>query len=614
MDDICKGLTQDECEVTYVRQATDIIEKQKGKSMVDSKEIERIIHILETFLKSKKLLCYGGTAINNLLPEEDQFYDKTSSFPDYDFFSPNALEDAKKLSDLYLREGFTDIEAKSGVHHGTYKVFVNYIPVADVTFLDKEIYENLHRESIRIQGIYYCPPNYLRMSMYLELSRPEGDVKRWEKVIKRLQLLNKHYPIQTDSTIGCKHTKKLLLTSVKNPPKIQLNNNTISLGRLRKQLGIHIKDDANMKVSISDIDGVDSDRLIIESAFDYVRYFHLSLYNIIQDTIIQTNGIFLGGETLLEFSKIYSQERIEARKQRRLQQQKDANKKDTRKKRNQKGGRGRGRGNGRTRRYAHHSIKNYKEPSLARLDLRTGENRVVQLPVMNTNKLVVRSIPFFDVLSENRNDFMERTLNALQKKHQDVLNKLKNTIKLEFVIKKYESVGEVIPGYSVLYLISKTAGEKKSTKRTLNDEEITNHRIPLVYVFDTLACHGYNVIKRHNHELRIASFDTLMSFYLAFLYSPRSILSRERILCMAEILFGMMKYMRNKHHSLFKRFTTTCYGSQDTLGTIMAERAKKYEELRDKLNRTQRQYTKKHPQYKKVLKEFESWFLRYIPS
>ena len=34
------------------------------------------------------------------------------------------------------------------------------------------------------------------MSMYLELSRPAGDVSRWPKVLKRLSLLNKHYPLR----------------------------------------------------------------------------------------------------------------------------------------------------------------------------------------------------------------------------------------------------------------------------------------------------------------------------------------------------------------------------------------------------------------------------------
>ena len=45
--------------------------------------------------------------------------------------------------------------------------------------------------------MHYASPNFLRMSMYLELSRPKGDVTRWEKVLNRLILLNKHYPIQS---------------------------------------------------------------------------------------------------------------------------------------------------------------------------------------------------------------------------------------------------------------------------------------------------------------------------------------------------------------------------------------------------------------------------------
>ena len=54
-----------------------------------------------------------------------------------------------------------------------------------------------------VDNISYASPNFLRMSMYLELSRPKGDVGRWEKVLKRLILLNKHYPIKE---YDCKNT------------------------------------------------------------------------------------------------------------------------------------------------------------------------------------------------------------------------------------------------------------------------------------------------------------------------------------------------------------------------------------------------------------------------
>ena len=87
------------------------------------------------FIKKKKRVCYGGTAINNILPLEDQFYNKKIEFPDYDFFSDQALKDAKKLANIYLEQGFEEVTASAGMHPGTFKVFVNLIPVADITQL-----------------------------------------------------------------------------------------------------------------------------------------------------------------------------------------------------------------------------------------------------------------------------------------------------------------------------------------------------------------------------------------------------------------------------------------------------------------------------------------------
>lgn len=192
---VCKDLTFDDCELSILRMAVDKAEEKIAKRVVNSDDIKNIIKIVEDFIRQKNLICYGGTAINNILPSEDQFYNKELEVPDYDFFTINALDDAKELADIYYKKGFTDVEAKAGQHHGTYKVFVNYIPVADITFLPKQIFNSLKKDAIRVGGILYTPPNYLRMSMYLELSRPAGDISRWEKVMKRLSLLNKHYPI-----------------------------------------------------------------------------------------------------------------------------------------------------------------------------------------------------------------------------------------------------------------------------------------------------------------------------------------------------------------------------------------------------------------------------------
>ena len=192
-------MTFQDCEMAILRQAIKDNEKTRGRKIVSNEEVQKIIKIVEDFIISKKLICYGGTAINNILPEEAQFYDKEAEIPDYDFFSSTAFDDAKELADIYYKEGYTNVEAKAGMHHGTYKVFVNFIPIADITQLVKPLFDSIKKEAIKKMGIHYTPPNYLRMSMYLELSRPDGDVSRWEKVLKRLNLLNKYYPLKANN-------------------------------------------------------------------------------------------------------------------------------------------------------------------------------------------------------------------------------------------------------------------------------------------------------------------------------------------------------------------------------------------------------------------------------
>ena len=194
---ICNNkMTFEECELTILRMSVDLAQEKIAKRVVSSPNIQAMTTIVADFIKQKGLVPYGGIAINNILPKDEQFYDEETEIPDYDFFSPNAMDDAKELADIYHKKGFEQVEAKAGQHFGTYKVFVQFIPVADITYLPKQLFNALKKDGLRVNGILYTPPNFLRMSMYLELSRPAGDTDRWEKVYKRLRLLNKHYPMK----------------------------------------------------------------------------------------------------------------------------------------------------------------------------------------------------------------------------------------------------------------------------------------------------------------------------------------------------------------------------------------------------------------------------------
>ena len=179
-----KKMSFQECELAILRMAVDLAQEKVGKRVINSPEVQEMIQILEDFLKKKNLVCYGGQSINEELPEEDRFYNKDVDIPDYDFYSPNALDDAKELADLYYKKGYKECEAKAGQHHGTYKVYVNFIPIADISYMPKELFQIIKSEAIRIHGILYAPPTFLKMGMYLELSRPIGDNTRFEKVFK----------------------------------------------------------------------------------------------------------------------------------------------------------------------------------------------------------------------------------------------------------------------------------------------------------------------------------------------------------------------------------------------------------------------------------------------
>ena len=100
-----------------------------------------------------------------------------------------------------------------------------------------------------------------------------------------------------------------------------------------------------------------------------------------------------------------------------------------------------------------------------------------------------------------------------------------------------------------------------------------------------------------NKKVRVATIDTMLSFYLSFAYVNRTYYKENRILCMSEYLFDVQQKNRLAQKGLLKRFTIDCYGEQMTMEKMRAEKSDKYKELKKS----------------KGKKEYEWYFLRYIP-
>ena len=173
------------------KKAQEVIDKEAA----NDPKLKNALRIVKKFIQTHPVICYGGTAINSLLPKEDQFYNPEKHIPDYDFFSKTPQVHSAKIADRITNSGSDSVEVKPGVHLGTYKIFSDYVGVADISHMEDFIFNKIWKDSIVKDGIHYAPPNFLRMAVYLELSRPKGFVERWKKVYGRLQLLNKHYPM-----------------------------------------------------------------------------------------------------------------------------------------------------------------------------------------------------------------------------------------------------------------------------------------------------------------------------------------------------------------------------------------------------------------------------------
>jgi hypothetical protein len=191
-------------QLDIIKQASELAQAKIDYASAHDDNIIRAIEVVEDFLRKKHRLCYGGQAINAHLPSKYKFYDPEYSVPDYDFFTPDQDGDIAFLVKELQRAGFIEISVREGMHEGTIKVYVDYVPVADMTVIDPKLYRILSKREYKLDGISYLDANSLRMLMYLELSRPRGEVGRWPKVFERLSLFNEFVESKP-----CKITKEL---------------------------------------------------------------------------------------------------------------------------------------------------------------------------------------------------------------------------------------------------------------------------------------------------------------------------------------------------------------------------------------------------------------------
>jgi len=187
------------------------LEKQvnKGKELIMDQHLPLLLDLnkyIEEYIKTHKRIIYGGTAVSMLIKAKDKTY-KTPDFLDYDFYTPNNEFDSISIANILYDAKYKYVRRIPALHPNTYRIGAEFAPefVADITLIPEEQYEKIPK--ILIDGLFYIDPQYAKIDLYVSVSNPHTNTNRWIKALKRVQTLERLYPLSFNKLETIKENK-----------------------------------------------------------------------------------------------------------------------------------------------------------------------------------------------------------------------------------------------------------------------------------------------------------------------------------------------------------------------------------------------------------------------
>ena len=172
-------------------------------------EIGQVYTAITNYVKRKKRIAYGGFAQNTILidknPDESFYkevkgaYYKWPDIADIEFYSPTPVQDMIELTNELHSMGFKYVEGGEAIHPETFKISVNFIIYCDITYMPKNIYENI--PTLNINNIICAHPHFMMVDAYRILTDPMTSYFRLNKPIQRFPKLLKYYKIDMTDNI-----------------------------------------------------------------------------------------------------------------------------------------------------------------------------------------------------------------------------------------------------------------------------------------------------------------------------------------------------------------------------------------------------------------------------
>jgi hypothetical protein len=226
-------------------------DQKLNKRYIDSKQL---IEHVEAFIKLKGLILYGGFAVNLLMPKKYKFY-KEFTVNDLDCYSTNAKQDAIELANNISKLRYPYVKVRKALHENTYRVFVNFLQVIDITQITKDTFEGLQKifeyekKNTKIYKYYkdsfiLAPATYLKANMHFELSRPLNSYYRWQKIYNRMSLLTKLFDFKNtkkEEHVPVSKTFKDIMQYVKKNSLVIVGMNALKYYNIMQEYNMNLE-------------------------------------------------------------------------------------------------------------------------------------------------------------------------------------------------------------------------------------------------------------------------------------------------------------------------------------------------------------------------------------
>ena len=160
-------------------------------------------------ISRKDAVVFGGTALNEILPDRLKFYctnspessaaDDAVAIQDIDILSSTPLEDSKEFVEVLCGKGIPT-ECRAGMHEGSYVIKAYGSKILDVVMCREPVVDRikqLYSAEIRVHDlpIRIIDLNMMQYMFYAEFTNPIQQPYRWAKMFPRYVSLINTFPV-----------------------------------------------------------------------------------------------------------------------------------------------------------------------------------------------------------------------------------------------------------------------------------------------------------------------------------------------------------------------------------------------------------------------------------